>query len=211
MILTASIVFPHQLFKLNPVVVAKRQLYLVEEYLYFNQYKFHKQKLVLHRASMKFYEAYLQQNKISITYIDATEELSDIRKLLTALADQKVTEIHFTDVTDNWLRNRIYDTCKKYKIKCVEYPTPNFTNTMDDVKLYFDKKKKYFQTAFYIEQRKQRRILLDASGGAEGGRWTYDAENRLKFPNKEKAPVINFPIENGFVEQAKKYVENNFS
>jgi deoxyribodipyrimidine photolyase-related protein len=205
-----TIVFPHQLFKLNPAVDIARKVYLVEEYLFFNHYKFHKQKLVLHRASMKSYEAHLLKNKIAVAYIDAADKLSDIRNLIAYFHQQKVMEIHITDVADNWLRKRIHNTCKKYNINCVEYTTPNFINTLGDVKIYFDKKKTYFQTGFYTEQRKKRNILLDASGGPEGGQWTYDADNRVKFPKKEKVPVLNFAKEESYVEEARKYIEKKF-
>ena len=205
-----SIIFPHQLFKLNPAIDAERKTYLVEESLFFNQYKFHKQKLVLHRATMKCYEAYLQQNKIDVTYIDATDKLSDIRNLITYLYQQKITEIHVTDTADNWLQKRIYSSCKKYAIKCVEHASPNFINTADEVKSYSTNKKTYFQTRFYTGQRKQRKILLDASGGPEGGQWTYDADNRIKFPKNGKAPVLHFAKEDDYIEDAKKYIENNF-
>ena len=47
-----SIVFPHQLFR--PCLRTGIKVCLVEEYLFFNQYKFHKQKLVFQRASLKF-------------------------------------------------------------------------------------------------------------------------------------------------------------
>ena len=44
---------------------------LIEEFLFFRHYKFHKQKLVLHRASMKYYEGYLLENGVKVTYIDS--------------------------------------------------------------------------------------------------------------------------------------------
>ena len=65
------------------------------------------------------------------------------------------------------------------------YTSPNFLNTMNGVKSFFDKKKTYFQTAFYTDQRKQRNILLTAAREPEGGQWSFDADNRLKFPAKE--------------------------
>jgi deoxyribodipyrimidine photolyase-related protein len=206
-----TLVFPHQLFKVNPAVDAARKVYLVEEYLFFNQYKFHQQKLVLHRASMKSYAVYLTNKKIQVEYIDATNELSDIRKLIPHLLRQKINDIHYTDVTDYLLKKRIDKACAAAKINGIEYATPYFLNTMADVKIYFDKKKTYFQTGFYTEQRKKRNILLDASGGPEGGQWTFDADNRMKFPKKEKAPVINFTKEDNFIEEAKKYVIKNFA
>lgn len=49
----AAIIFPHQLFEDNPVIAKGREIYLLEEYLFFRQYKFHQQKLLLHRATMK--------------------------------------------------------------------------------------------------------------------------------------------------------------
>jgi len=75
---------------------------------------------------------------------------------------------------------------------------------------YFDKKKTYFQTDFYIAQRKQRNILLDTGGQPLGGQWSYDADNRLKFPKTAKAPVLNFSTENAYVLEAKKYVGKNY-
>jgi deoxyribodipyrimidine photolyase-related protein len=205
-----TLVFPHQLFKVNPAVDGARKVYLVEEYLFFNQYKFHLQKLVLHRASMQSYAVYLTNQKIQVEYIDAGNALSDVRKLIPYLHRQKIKDIHYTDVTDYLLKKRIDKTCAAVKIACIEHATPYFLNTMADVKTYFDKKKSYFQTGFYTEQRKKRNILLDASGGPEGGQWTYDADNRMKFPKNEKAPVIKFAGEDIVVGEAKKYVAKNF-
>jgi deoxyribodipyrimidine photolyase-related protein len=206
-----TIIFPHQLFKTHPAISAGRKVYLVEEFLFFKHYKFHKQKLVLHRASMKVYADYLTAKKIKVEYIEATNELSDVRKLITHLHKQKISAIHFADVTDYLLRRRIAKACAAAGINLIEHSTPYFLNTMVEIKSYFDKKKTYFQTGFYIDQRKKRNILLDGSGGPEGGQWTFDADNRMKFPKKEKVPVINFPKEDISIQEAKKYVAKNFA
>ena len=68
------LIFPHQLFKDISLLKQVECVYLIEEYLYFSQYKFHKQKLVLHRASMKFYENYLQEQDINVKYIQSTNK-----------------------------------------------------------------------------------------------------------------------------------------
>jgi deoxyribodipyrimidine photolyase-related protein len=206
-----TLIFPHQLFKYHPAVKQQQVVYIVEEYLFFRQYHFHKQKLVLHRAGMKKYAACLSAQKITIEYITCFDELSDIRKLIGHLYTKKITAIHFADVADNWLKKRIESSCKKYGISFTEYATPNFLNTIEEVKSFFDKKKTYFQTAFYIEQRKQRNILLDAAAQPTGGQWTYDADNRLKYPKKEKPPAVKPAAEDDFVKEAKVYVAANFS
>ena len=57
---SVTIIFPHQLFQNHPALQNGRAVYLVEEWLFFRQYNFHRQKLILQRASMKFYEDWLQ-------------------------------------------------------------------------------------------------------------------------------------------------------
>jgi deoxyribodipyrimidine photolyase-related protein len=206
-----SLIFPHQLFKDHPAITSGRPVYLVEENLFFNQYHFHQQKIVLHRASMKTYAAYLAKQKFTVTYVDATSEHADIRKLLAYLHSKKFTTVHIATVADNWLQKRIEESCGQYSINLVLYPTPNFLNRMEGVQSYFDQKKTYFQTGFYTAQRKQRDILLDASGGPAGGQWTFDADNRLKFPKSEKAPALTFAKENDTVKEAKKWVAKNYA
>ena len=206
-----TLIFPHQLFVQHPCIQDKRPVYLVEEQLFFKQFNFHQQKLVLHRASMKKYADYLTKKKIPVEYIDSTSEWSDVRKLIAHLSDKKITAVHFADVADYLLKKRIESSCAKLSIEIVEAATPNFLNTMEGVKSFFDKKKTYFQTAFYIEQRKQRNILLDASGQGVGGQWSYDADNRLKYPKTEKPPVVNAVKEDAYVKYAKEYVQANFA
>ena len=47
-----------------------KKVLLIEEPLFFTQYDFHIQKLVLHRTSMKFYKSYLKQNNILVEYFE---------------------------------------------------------------------------------------------------------------------------------------------
>ena len=206
----ATIIFPHQLFKQHPAIAVGRTVYLVEEILFFKKYNFHQQKLVLHRASMKGYESFLLQNKVAVKYVEAAEDLADVRKLLAYLNGQKFTTIHIADVADNWLLKRIKEACAKYGIKLVEYVSPNFLNTIDGVKAYFDGRKTYFQTDFYVAQRKQRNILLDAGGQPLGGQWSFDADNRQRFPKTAVAPVVAAIEKNDFVVEAKAYVTKNY-
>mgnify|MGYP003342036147 CR=1 FL=1 len=124
------LLFPHQLFKDISILKKFSEVYLIEEYLFFNQYKFHKQKIVLHRASMKYYESYLQENNIKVNYIQATSKQSDIRNLLNEITAK---DIEIYDVCDNFLNKRIIETCAKNDIKVTEHPTPLFINTKQDL------------------------------------------------------------------------------
>ena len=72
---------------------------------------------------------------------------------------------------------------------------PMFLNSYLDLESFFhSKKKKFYQTSFYIEQRKKLGILLDADGNPIGGKWSFDTENRKKYPAKKTAPIVQFPF-----------------
>lgn len=206
-----AIIFPHQLFYKNPAVKPGRISYLVEESLFFTQYNFHQQKILLHRASMKSYEEYLKDKKYEVVYIDSKEKNADIRNLIKTLAAEKITQVHFTEPVDNWLKKRILQSCKKYAIETTIHTTPAFLNNMQEANQYFDNKNSYFQTGFYVDQRKKRKMLTTAAMEPVGGRWSYDADNRLKFPAKQPAPFIEKIAINRFSKEAKEYVRKNFS
>lgn len=205
------LIFPHQLFKDIRLLKHADEVYLIEEYLFFKQYKFHKQKLVFHRASMKYYENYLRENGIKVYYIEAAEKQCDIRILLNELKLKKIESIQLYDVCDNWLEKRISETCRRNDILIKEYPTHLFINSKDDLKTYFAGRQKYFQTDFYIQQRKKLNILIDEKGKPQGGKWSFDAENRLKYPKDKVAPETGFPSLNSFYKEAIDYSEQNYS
>lgn len=208
---TVSIVFPHQLFRNHPALAPGTTVYLVEEYLFFRQYPFHRQKLILHRASMQFYANWLQQKGHPVVYIDSNDPRNDIRQLVAELAAAGVTAIRFAALADNWLQQRITSAAQKYRIEIVVHDTPGFLNQRAATDAYFKGKKSYFQTDFYIWQRKERSLLLDADRKPQGGKWTFDAENRERFPKNAQAPALQFPDTNTFVEEALAYTAQNFS
>jgi deoxyribodipyrimidine photolyase-related protein len=203
----AFLIFPNQLFKNINLLKQASEVFLIEEFLFFSQYKFHKQKLVLHRASMQSYFSYLKEQGIKVTYIESTSKLHDIREFLQ---QTHYSTIAFYDVCDNWLDKRIQDTCLKKQIKMVEHPTPLFINSKQDLKDYFGVKQKYFQTDFYIQQRKKLNILIDENGKPTGGKWSFDADNRLKYPKDKIPPKIEFPEINEHYKQAINYVEKHY-
>ncbi|TFF35794.1 cryptochrome/photolyase family protein [Mucilaginibacter psychrotolerans] len=205
-----TLIFPHQLFKQHPAVKQQQTVYLVEEWLFFNQYSFHKKKLVLHRASMQQYANYLDGEGITVNYIEATNPLCDIRKLIPHLAQQGVETVHYAHVADDWLEKRLNSSCGEHGIQPVIYRSPNWLNQAEDVADYFDGRKTYFQTDFYVAQRKQRNILLEGNGKPIGGKWTYDSDNRQKFPKGETAPLLKVPAENKYVTDAAAWVNKHY-
>ncbi|WP_299781530.1 cryptochrome/photolyase family protein [uncultured Formosa sp.] len=207
-----NLIFPHQLFQESILFETNTPIYLIEEYLFFKRYPFHKQKIAFHRTTMKCYEDFLlNEKKLKVHYINAIDNLSDIRQLIPELKQQGIQHINYIDPTDNWLQKRIEHSCSKHHISTTVFPSPLFINTKAELSAFFKSdKKKYNQTSFYTEQRKKRQILIDTDGKPEGGKWTFDAENRKKYPVKKTPPSIQFPDTNSYYEAAKKYVEKHF-
>jgi len=208
-----SLIFPHQLFQESPLFETNAPVYIVEEYLFFKQYKFHKQKIAFHRATMKPYEDFLRKDKnFEVHYVEATEEISDIRILIPELKHLGIQHINYIDPTDNWLQKRLDKMLRNSGIKSTRYPSALFLNTKEDLAVFFKSdQKKYHQKTFYTEQRKLRNILIEPDGLPTGGKWSFDDENRKKYPAKNTPPSIQFPDVDEYYEEAKKYVKNHFS
>jgi deoxyribodipyrimidine photolyase-related protein len=79
-----------------------------------------------------------------------------------------------------------------------------------DLKTYFGVKQKYLHNDFYIQQRKKLNILMDENGKPWGGKWSHDADNRLKYPKNKIAPKTQFPAINHFYKEAIEYVSKNY-
>ena len=207
---SVNIIFPHQLFEFSDILDNSYPIYLVEEYLFFNHYKFHRQKLAFHRASMQFYKSYLHDLGKTVQYISANEFTSDIRRLIEKLINEGIKEVHLINPVDNWLEKRISNATKD--IKCIIYESPYFINRSDEFSEFFKiTKKKFFQTSFYIEQRKKLGILIDENASPIGGKWSYDTDNRKKYPKDKIPPKIAKLEPNDFYTEALSYVKSNFS
>jgi len=207
---SVSIIFPHQLYRDHPALRDSGKVILVEENLFFRQYAFHKKKLILHRASMKWYEKMLRQSGREVSYIESGDPGSDIRTLITSLHGEGVDEIRYADVVDDWLSRRIAEACHASGIRQNILPTPNFITGLADARNFFNKRKTYFQTDFYTWQRKRMNLLVDAIGQPLGGKWSFDAENREKFPKNGKVPTLPWMTPDPVVSEAGRYVASHF-
>ena len=204
-----NLIFPNQLFAESALLENGNPIYLIEEYLFFRQYKFHKQKIALHRASMKSYQAFLEKKGLQVIYINSADELADIRQFKLEIERKQIIEINIVDPVDYWLEKRIKLVTKSVTLHVID--TPLFLNTKDDLSAYFTKdRKSFFQTTFYQQQRKKFHLLLDHNDEPMGGKWTYDVDNRKKYPKDKTPPSIYFPDQINLWDEAVEYTEEHF-
>lgn len=198
---SANLIFPNQLFKDLSLINNKNKTFLIEDYEFFNAYNFHKQKLVLHRASMKFYENYLKENGFDVDYIEFNENWTEgLRKK------------HFEEIITYELNNfDLEDKIKKSGLNCIFKKSPMFLSSNEEFRKLFSSKKHYSQTSFYIYMRKNHKLLLDENSKPIGGKWTYDKENRQKIPHDFEIPEQLKIVENSYAKEAKSYINKYFS
>ncbi|MEM6764778.1 MAG: cryptochrome/photolyase family protein [Bacteroidota bacterium] len=212
----ATIVFPHQLFKSHPAIDVDRPVFLVEHPFFLHdtryQIRYHKQKVLLHRASMKAYEQGLQKKGYQVEYV-ALEEIKEDFDLKNFFQRKGLRKIFLVDTVDYDLRRLLKAACKALSIDMEESDSPNFINTKEESEFYFKDKKRMFMADFYKYQRRRLGIMIDESLEPLGGKWSYDTENRKKVPKKELAaiPSIPTPAQNEFVKEAHTYVAEHFS
>jgi deoxyribodipyrimidine photolyase-related protein len=203
-------VFPHQLYAQSKLGMGGGDFYIIESDLFFLQYQFHQQKLLFHRASMKYYTDQLRQDGFTCHYIEAQHKNSKISILVNTLQSIGVEKIKLYDPCDAWIDQQLKKAVKENNIELTYLPSPNFLNNLaKDVEL-LGNKKTYFQTSFYTEQRKKRNILIEKDGSPVGGQWSFDVENRKKIPKNTSIPSIHFFESNSYIEEAKQYINTNF-
>jgi deoxyribodipyrimidine photolyase-related protein len=208
--LNIALIFPNQLFKNVQFLSLVDTVYLIEEDLFFNQFNFHQQKIIFHRASMQYYKNYLENLGINVLYIEAKNPLSKIENLIQNLSGNLVNEIHFSEIFDEWLMKKIKKSVKKYNLKIKIHPAQDFILNSSEVNAYFEEGKRYFQTDFYVFFRKKYQILLDENSKPMGGKWTFDGENRKKIPTNIGVPLNPSCENNKWIEEAKNYQKTYF-
>ena len=159
---------------------------------------------------MKKYENHCKNFLTKVFYVESHKKDANIVELITNLKLKGLKKINLIEFDDNWLKKRLVSVSEGLTLNFAE--TPQFLNSNDQNSIFFKKDKvKFFQTSFYKSQRKRMDILM-INDKPSGGKWTYDDENRKKYPAKKTPPDIKFPEINNssLYDDSVKYVNENF-
>jgi deoxyribodipyrimidine photolyase-related protein len=144
----------------------KKYHYVIWEHPhFFTKYKYNKKKIMLHRASMKYYYDYLKSHKCSVEYIEFHE-------------------------TFKYKKYSSFDPVSKGITKN-SFETPNFLLTKDDYKEYRDKTESFFFHNFYNWSKKRLDIIPDIQSQDKLNRKT----NKNLVVKSYKAPSSSYVIE----------------
>ncbi len=204
-----GLVYPHQLYVSHPVTSQADSVLLIEEPLLISQYRFHAKKLALHFASM---QRFADQQRLAGKRVDfvSSNELTRTEAIGNILKNRGASSVIYVDPCDDWLGRRLQQSLRDAGLAAIILPEPNFLTSDEAFQAYVDQRKKLYFTDFYIQQRKRLGILIDADGGAVGGKWSFDTENRKKLPKGIAIPNTWTPPENDYVRTALQRVRAEY-
>ena len=156
--------------------------------------KHHKLKILLFLSAMRSYADNLKKNNFKIEYvkIDTSDFKKEyLEKLKKVIKSKKISEITSFEIEDKFFEKKIGDFSKKNKIKWNIIKSPMFLNSREEFNNYLIKNSRPFMATFYKNTRKKLNILMKKDGKPEGGKWSFDEDNRKKLPKDIKIP--NFP------------------
>lgn len=210
------LLYPHQLYAAEDLPQDVDQVFLIEDPLFFGrdpQYPLflHKQKLVLHRATMRRYvEEVLWPAGYQVEYIEF-HHMNETGDIVNKLAH--AARVEYFDPTDDVLQRRLSTALARLEHQPLlrQLESPNFYLTREEVQRFFQDKQKANFTEFYQWQRERFNILINpATYRPVGGKLSFDSENRKRLPKNHVLPGHAVYGSNEFVDEAKKYVEHYF-
>lgn len=174
------VILPNQLFE-KKHLDRKYKYILWEHPHYFKGYNYNKKKLILHRASMRYYLDYLKDNNYDVKYINFYKEFKEKKYL-------------------------IFDPIDKIKLpgKPTMLETPNFLLNDDLCKAYRKKTSSFIFYYFYMWSKKQLDIMPDIKSKDKDNRKSSMPKN-LKIPK-----VPSNKTDEEYIGYAKRYVDEHF-
>ncbi len=180
-------------------------VYLIEEPRYFQDFHYHKLKLIYHRATMKSYFDFLKDHHIQVSYIPFDEVTKSFYQSF------KKKNVTCYDMNDFVLQDKLTKSLPNLQI----IPSLNFTLhpylIEENKHLFVTKNGTYRHDAFYEMQRKRLDILMTKDGKPKGGKWSFDKDNRKPLPKTVPLDFHPKPIKNDYYEEATSYIEKHFT
>lgn len=173
------LILPNQLYDKKFINIDEK-IVIYEHPHYFTKYNYNKKKLILHRASMKYYYEYLKNNGYDVLYIDYNKKLPN----------------------NNY---NYFDPIDEIKIKGTMFESPNFIMTKIQYEKYRTKTDKFTFTNFYMWCKKEINLYPELSSKDKMNRQIYKGTIQpTTFNNNSNIFVVNA------IKYVEKHFSNNY-
>jgi deoxyribodipyrimidine photolyase-related protein len=196
---SAWVVLGNQLFPNETFTgTTPKKVFMAEDHNLCTHFKYHKHKIILFLTAMRRYATALEKSGYEVTYERLTAKNVDLSyetKLAAFVKKHKISKLVIFEIEDKFMEERLLRFCQKESLELTLLPSPMFLTSREQFQDYLKKTKKPFMKTFYEGQRKRLNILLTPQGEPEGGKWSFDTENRKKLADKIKTPSLLAPEE----------------
>ena len=207
------LILGNQLFNTKYLSNFKDHIFFIaEDYGLCTFEKHHKLKILLFLSSMRSFKEELKSKNFNLVYKDLNDDfkLSYEKKLEKILKEKKIKEISFFEIEDKFFERRILSLAKNNSLKVNQVKSPMFLNSREEFNNYLSKNKRPFMATFYKSTRHKLNILMTKDGNPEGGKWSFDEDNRKKLPKNIKVPKFPNINETKHTKNLKPIIEKIF-
>ena len=187
--------------------------YMAEDYELCSYEKHHKLKILLFLSSMRSHADQLKKKNFKLEYskIDSNDFKKDyLEKIKKFIKSKRIKEITSFEVEDKFFEKKIESFIKKNDLIWNKIKSPMFLNSRAEFNDYLSKNKKPFMSTFYKTTRQKLNILMKNDGNPEGGKWSFDEDNRKKLPQDTKIPKFPNITETKHTKNLKPIIEKIF-
>jgi deoxyribodipyrimidine photolyase-related protein len=179
------LILPHQLYNINilkKILEKDKNVIIWEHPHYFKKYNYNKKKLILHRASMKYYYDYLKENDCNVHYVEFNKK----------------------PTINNY---KVFDPIDKIKLPSgyTLLESPNFLLTKEHYTQFNKtrKSKRVVFNNFYMWSKKSLNIYPKLKSMDKMNRDRFKASKIPSMPKLDKLDKI-------YIKEAIRYVEKHF-
>ena len=187
------LILGNQLF--NPDELLEKgctDVYMSEDFGLCTYQKHHKLKLYLFLTSMREYKDTLIDKGINVHY-NKLENLEVSKSYFdnfgAFLKEHSFDKINIYEIEDKLFEEESTNYFKKIEREIEFIRSPMFLFSREELRDFQGDSIKYRMANFYKKSRQKLKLLVDEEGNPEGGKWSFDEENRKKFPKDIELPT----------------------
>ena len=207
------IILGNQLFPIEEIKRTKiKKVFMKEDLGLCTNYRHHKLKIFFFLSSMRQYRDYLIENGYEVIYHSIDDQSFDVDFLKTLdqeIKENSISDLGYFEIEDDEFNDKFKSFLKEKKIKTNEFQSPMFLCSKTEFKDFFGNKS-LRMVSFYQMMRKKYDLLMDGDK-PEGGKWSFDAENRKKLPKNIEIPVLPKLKTTDFESELKQTIESKFT
>ncbi len=208
------VVLGNQLFPIERVRALKpASVFMAEDMGLCTYERHHQQKIVLFLAAMRGYRDELQAAGLTVHYhqLDPSAATTYEEHLEESMAAAECSAIMHFEIEDKAMEARITRFASSREIPRQEFASPMFLCSRDRFREFANGKKTLRMADFYKQERLRQNLLIDASDGPIGGRWSFDEENRRKLPKDVEPPSVSRPAGSPHTAEVIELVSQHFA